>query len=700
MRGGGVRATLFGVRGTARILLIDDAELVFDFVQALFTEFPEPPSLEWRGTFEAGLEALLGGGYDACLLDYRLGARSGLDLLREASGRGCRTPIVLLTGQGSRELDLEAQRLGAADFLVKGDFSAALLERVLRYAIEGARTLERLRESEERYSLALQGANDGLWDWQVGAVEMHLSTRWKSMLGYTDDELPNLKASWWERVHPDDTAALELSLSRHVKGETPLLEQEHRLRHHDGVYRHMLVRGKAVRNAAGEATRVAGSLTDVTEARSHDALTGLPNRVLFTDRLEQAFVRARRDPDYRFAVLFIDLDRFKYVNDSLGHSAGDELLVGIARRLERCVRAVDTVARLGGDEFTVLLDDAREPDGALRVATRVVEDLARPFHVGGHQVFTGASVGITISSPQYERAEDLMRDADTAMYGAKAQGKGRFVVFDPVMHERAMRVLSVESGLRRAIDERELEVHYQPVFATATRHLLGFEALVRWRHPEHGMVAPLDFVPIAEDTDLIAMLDRYVMREATAQLARWRGGTGADLFVGVNASRKQFARADFAAEVSALLDASGLPAEALHLEVTETLTMDDAPLVGLQLSKLANRGVVLVIDDFGVGYSSLAVLHRFPFKGLKVDRSFVMNLDQSPRAAEVVRAIIAMAGALGLSCIAEGVESEAQFEQLRAWGCSRVQGFLLARPMPVEEAARFVSDAIRRGEVG
>jgi diguanylate cyclase (GGDEF)-like protein/PAS domain S-box-containing protein len=688
------------VAGRARILLIDDAEFAFKFLLDLLADLAEPPLLEWRGTWETGLESLTSGGFDVCLLDFQLGERSGFDLMREAAARGCRTPIVLLTGQGTRELDLEAQRLGAADYLVKGDFTAATLERVVRYAIERARTLERLRESEERYSLALQGANDGLWDWRVGKLCMHLSPRWKAMLGYGEDELADEKASWWSRVHPDDVAALDHALARHIEGETAFLEQEHRLRHRDGSWRHVLVRGKAVRNAAGEATRLAGSLTDVTDARSHDALTGLPNRVLFYDRLEQAFLRARRDPEYRFAVLFVDLDRFKNINDSLGHTAGDELLVGIARRLERCIRAVDTVARLGGDEFTILLDDAREPDGALRVAARVVEDLSRPFHLDGHQVFTGASVGIALSASHYARAEDLMRDADTAMYSAKAQGKGRFVVFDQAMHERALKVLSVESGLRRAIEERELEVHYQPVFTVKTKQLVGLEALVRWRHPERGMVAPLDFVPIAEDSDLIAMLDRYVLREATRQLRQWREVSGLDLFVAVNASRKQFARPGFAEDVQLWLDEAGLPAAALHLEVTETVTMDPAPLVGAQLSKVAAHGVALVIDDFGVGYSSLAVLHRFPFKGLKVDRSFVVNLDHSPQAAEVVRAILAMACALGLSCTAEGVETDAQYRQLEAWGCLQVQGFLLSKPLPAEAATAFIAAAARAGKAG
>lgn len=680
----------------ARILLVDDAEFAFKFLSSLLDELPERHRLEWQGSYEAGLEALTGPEpYDVCLLDYQLGARSGLDFLEEATERGCRTPIVLLTGQGTRELDLEAQRRGASDYLVKGEFDAVGFDRVIRYAVERARTLERLRESEERYSLALQGANDGLWDWAVGAPELHLSPRWKAMLGYAPDELADTQDTWWGRVHPDDVAGLRHALEQHVQGQTEFFEHEHRLQHRDGGWRHVLVRGKAVRNAKGEATRLAGSLSDVTQARSRDPLSGLPNRVLFFDRLEQAFLRARRDPEYRFAVLFVDLDRFKNINDSLGHAAGDALLVGIARRLEHCVRAIDTVARLGGDEFTVLLDDAREPDGALRVAARIVEELSRPFPIEGRDVFTGASIGISVSSPNYQRPGDLLRDADTAMYRAKSEGKGRFVVFDRTMHDRALKVLSVESGLRRAIEERELEVHYQPVFSVKTRALIGAEALVRWRDPARGMVAPLDFVPIAEESDLIALLDQYVLREATAQMQKWRTTwPGRELFVAVNASRKQFSRPGFAEDVQQILDAAGLLPGALHLEVTETVTMDPAPLVASQLSRVAQAGVQLDIDDFGVGYSSLSVLHRFPFRGLKVDRSFVASLESSAQTTEVVRAIIAMAAALGLSVTAEGVETEAQLERLAGFGCEHVQGYLLAKPMPADDAEAFFAKSL------
>ncbi len=674
-----------------KLLLVDDAVIARDFVLMILAEVGSSIELTWRSDYETGLESLLHGDFDVCLLDYRLGDRSGLELLRAAKARGVRLPIIMLTGHGSKELDLEAMHAGAADYLVKGDFTGESLERIVRYLLERTRAEDARRDSEERYALAMEGSNDGLWDWRVGHTQVHFSSRWKRILGFEPSELPDLMASWFERVHEDDRFRLQQDFDGHLRGSTvPHFENEHRLRHKDGTWRHVLVRGKAVRDEQGQATRMAGSLTDVTMARSRDPLTGLANRVLYLDRLEHSFHRAARDPSYRFALLFIDLDRFKNINDSLGHDAGDELLVAIARRLEGCVRLVDTVARLGGDEFVVLLDESREPDGATRVASRVIEELGRAFQVGGRELFTGASIGIALSDPQYKTPGELLRDADTAMYRAKADGRGRFVIFDSAMHARALHVLSVESGLRRALESKELEVFYQPVIAMGSLQPLGFEALVRWRHPERGLVSPADFIPVAEDSSLIVLLDLHVLRTAAAQLKAWRDEFKRDLSISVNASRRHFSRAEYASDVQQALDGAGLPAAALRLEVTESVTMDLPNLARAQLQQLHALGVQLYVDDFGVGYSSLSMLHTYPFSGLKLDRSFVAGLDKASSSTEIVRAILAIAQALHLDVVAEGVETAGQHDALIALGCTRAQGFLYAKPMPVEEAARWL----------
>ncbi len=677
------------------ILLIDDTKFARDVLAQLLEDAKSQATLSWHSDYAAGLEALLSGRFDVCLLDYQLGDRSGLELLREARAQGVRTPIIVLTGHGSAELDHEALRAGASDYLVKGDFTAATLERIVRYLLERARTEAALRDSEERYALAMEGSNDGLWDWRVPTRTLHLSPRWKRILGFEPDELPDTDVAWFGLVHPDDREKVVTDFERHVRdAQSPHFENEHRLQHRDGSWRHVLARGKAVRDAQGRATRVVGSLTDITLAKSRDSLTGLPNRVLFLDRLEHSFHRAARDATYRFSVLFVDLDRFKNINDSLGHDAGDELLVAIARRLERCVRLVDTVARMGGDEFVVLLDESREPDGATRVATRIIEELARPFVIGEHELFTGASVGIAMSSAHYKTPGELLRDADTAMYRAKAEGRSRFVIFDAAMHARAMHVLSVESGLRQALERDELEVFYQPVVALDSRKPVGFEALVRWRHPERGLMAPAEFIPVAEDSSLIVLVDLHVLKTAALQLHEWREQFALDLSISVNASRRHFSRAEYAAQVQLAIAEARLPPRALRVEVTESVTMDLPQAAKLQLEQLHSFGVQLYVDDFGVGYSSLSMLHTYPFSGIKLDRSFVSGLDGPGRTTEIVRAIFAIAQALKLEVVAEGVETEAQHHALFALGCTRAQGYLYGAPMPRDEAAQWLSSLL------
>jgi diguanylate cyclase (GGDEF)-like protein/PAS domain S-box-containing protein len=569
---------------------------------------------------------------------------------------------------------------------VKGEFSGAVLERVVRYAAERARTLEKLRESEERYALAVTGANDGIWDWKTGEPRLFISPRWKQLLGLSGSDADDTIDAFYSHVHPDDRARLKSAIDAHIAGRLPFLEAEARMVHRDGNWHWVLVRGTAVRDATGRATRIAGSLTDITSARSRDPLTGLANRALFLDRMEHALARAKRDPEHTFACLFLDCDRFKVVNDSLGHSAGDALLVDIARRLERCVRNVDTVARFGGDEFAVLLEDAREPDGPTRVADRIIDELAKPFVVGGREVFSGASVGIAMSRAMYGKPEEILRDADTAMYRAKSQGRGRVAVFDEQMHERALAVLQLEGELRHAVEASQLEAYYQPIVAPGGQ-LKGFEALVRWRHPEKGLVVPDAFIPLAEETGVIAAIDRWVLRQACGQLVEWRR-THPELTISVNASHRQLDGPGAAQAVLMVLGETGLPAAALSLEVTESVVMDHPQAVA-NLSLLKERGVRIVMDDFGTGYSSLANLHRLPFTGLKIDKSFVQRIGEDAAARELIRAIITLGRGLGLTVAAEGIETPGQLEVLTSLGCELLQGFRFGVPLNAPETSQL-----------
>jgi diguanylate cyclase (GGDEF)-like protein len=458
------------------------------------------------------------------------------------------------------------------------------------------------------------------------------------------------------------------------------------------------VRGLAVRAAAGgRAKRLAGSLRDVTDRKRveeqlthsaiHDALTGLPNRALFLDRLSNAILHRKRRDDYQFAVIFLDLDRFKVINDSLGHLAGDQLLRAIARRLETCLRFGDTVARLGGDEFAVLVDDLEDVSEVDRVARRIHAELEAPFEIQGREFFTTASLGIALSAPEYERPEDMLRDADTAMYRAKSLGRTDLVVFHKAMHDDAVELLHLETDLRRAVDRREFRLCYQPIVTLRTGFLCGFEALVRWQHPQRGLLTPEHFLRAALDTGLMEPIGWWVLEQACRQMARWRRDhfEVEGVAVSVNLDGKQLSSFELVERVDAVLAATGLDPQGLRLEITEGMIIENAQVTARILGQLRERRIHLHIDDFGTGYSSLSQLRRFPINALKVDQSFIRGMTTDDDDLEIVRTIIALGHNLGLEVMAEGVETTEQLVQLRALGCETAQGYLFARPMTPED---------------
>ncbi|MEP6919852.1 MAG: bifunctional diguanylate cyclase/phosphodiesterase [bacterium] len=428
-------------------------------------------------------------------------------------------------------------------------------------------------------------------------------------------------------------------------------------------------------------------------AAFHDALTDLPNRALLTEHIKLAIERPRGRDEQLFALLFLDLDRFKNINDSLGHIAGDQLLTATARCLEECMRPMDTVARLGGDEFAILLDGLENQDHAVLVAERIQQALTRPVNLNGHEVYITASIGITLSTGGYSDPENVLRDADTAMYRAKESGKARFEMFDFSMHSHAVALLQLENDLRRAIEREEFQVYYQPIMNLGNDEIAGFEALVRWNHPERGLVPPGDFIPTAEDTGLIVDIGRFVLRESCRQMQEWQTTIPSkELTISVNLSGKQFAQPDLVDQVKQILDETGLDAKYLKLEITESVVMENAEIASTMLMQLCNLGVHLCIDDFGTGYSSLSYLHRFPVKTLKIDRTFIGRMGPTGENSEVVRTINTLASNLGMVVVAEGVETEEQSAQLKAMKCGFGQGYLFARPLEAEAAAIFVRD--------
>lgn len=573
-------------------------------------------------------------------------------------------------------------------------------------AAERGKSEEALRESEERYALAALGANDGLWDWNLKTNVVYYSPRWKSMLGYEPDEITMFPDQWLDRVHPDDLPKLKTDIQVHLQGITPHFENEHRMQHKDKSYRWVLGRGMAVRDREGNATRIAGSNIDITDRKRaeeqllhdafHDVLTALPNRALFVDRLGHSIDLARRDPKFKFAVVMIDLDRFNMVNDSLGHFVGDKLLHVIAEKLHSFLRPGDTLARLGGDEFAILLEDVKHTNQVSRLIDRIQSAIAQPFRIEQHEVFTSGSIGITFSNVQYDRPELYLRDVDTAMYRAKAAGRGRAVIFDAQMHEKAQALLELETDLRRAIDRGEFLLYYQPIVNLEAGKLAGFESLVRWYHPKKGIVLPVEFINTAEDSGMILAIDRWVLNEACTQLQSWQsnGFKDKDISISVNLSGKQFNETSFLNFIESILQSSTLEPDNIRLEITESAIMENLEHATDILLKMKNLGFRLYIDDFGKGYSSLSYLHYFPLDALKIDRSFIKKMAENEDEIAIVHTIITLAHNLNMDVIAEGVETKQQLMLLRELNCDYAQGFYFSTPLTTQQAEDMMTQDV------
>lgn len=554
---------------------------------------------------------------------------------------------------------------------------------------------EAMRENEERYMRAARGANDGLWDWDMRTNDIYYSPRWKSMFGYEEDEIGNSPGEWFDRIHPEDRAQVETAITSHINGYTPNMESEHRILHKDGTYRWVLVRGLAVRDVSVNAYRMAGSLTDITERKTaeeqlvfdalHDALTGLPNRVLFMDRLSHAVDREKRKSDNLFAVIFLDMDRFKVLNDSLGHTAGDNMLVAVSHRLEESVRSGDTVARLGGDEFAILLEDLKNRAEALHISLRILKKLRHSFELAGQEIFAAASLGVVFSDTSYDDPDKLLRDADIAMYQAKANGGDRYEVFHKGLYDNAVARLKLETDLRQSLKQEDFILHYQPIVSMKTGKVTGVEALIRWQHPERGLVSPIEFIHVAEETGLISAIGEWVISEACYQLSKWQDKFAFEppLGVSVNISSKELLP-DLVAHIKNVCFETGIDPGTLTLEITESILMESAEIIAPMLVRLKELGVKIHIDDFGTGYSSLSYLHRFPVDVLKIDRSFVAGMDSNGDNLEIVKAITTLAHSLELKVIAEGVETEEQIERLTDMDCEFGQGYFYSEPLEIK----------------
>ncbi|PYT94168.1 MAG: diguanylate cyclase [Acidobacteria bacterium] len=639
---------------------------------------------------------------DLVLLDIEMPEISGLDALKtlRESHSPVDLPIIMVTAKSQSEDVVKALNLGANDYLTKPvDLPVALAR--IGTQLSHKRAQEALRESEERYALAARGANDGLWDWNIQTGHVYYSPRWKAMLGWHENEIGNGPEEWFNRIHDADRKRVKEEITAHRNGSTPHFESEHRMLHKDGTFRWMLNRGLAVFGDSGKTLRMAGSQTDITERKVSDPLTGLPNRLLFIDRLGRLIKHAKRRKDALFAILFLDLDGFKMINDSMGHLIGDQLLLGVANRLEKCLRSTDTVARLGesftvarlgGDEFTVLLDDLKDPNDAKSAADRLMKALAPPFILGGKEVFTSVSIGIALSNSAYDEPEDMLRDADTAMYRAKSLGKARFEVFDADMRASVMARLQLETDLRGALEREEFRNFYQPIVSLDSGRIVGFEALLRWQHPTRGLLGPEEFILVAEETGLIRELGWWNLREACRQMSDWRTGSNGcqDLIISVNLSAKQFLQPNLVVDIRKLLHELSLSPGALKLEITESAVMADPSAAVEMLQQIKAIGIRLAIDDFGTGYSSLSYLHRFPLDTLKIDRSFIRDMQNEGEGMEIARTILPMANNLRLDVVAEGVETLEQVALLKQLHCKYAQGYYFSKPLSAENSTALL----------
>ena len=572
------------------------------------------------------------------------------------------------------------------------------------------RVRRQLAERDEWFRLITENAADMFAVVDSTGDRLYNSPAYQKVLGYSEEDLSNSSSD--EQIHPSDR---ERVLQAAAKARMTGLGQrlEYRMRHKDGSWRILESTASPIQSVAGTVDKLVIVNRDITERKRaeemlehssfHDGLTDLANRSLFVDRLQHALIRARRHSDYKFAVLFVDIDEFKIVNDSLGHSAGDELLIQIAQRLSACFRETDTLARsgssdsclsndglarLGGDEFTVLLEDVFKASDAIRVAQRIQEILAVPFDLKGQSIVIAASIGIASSGSSYTGAEELLRDAEIAMYRAKRAGKARCEVFDPAMHSAAVRRLQLETDLRLGLERGELIVYYQPIVSLDTGKITGFEALSRWQRRDR-MVPPSEFIPVADETGLILPINRALFLEACQQLRIWQSQFDCDpaLTMSVNITPRQFALPDLAEEIREILQQSGIMPSAVNLEIMETVAMSDADRALSVLSDLKAIGVRISIDDFGTGYSSLSRLPRFPVDALKIDRVFISNMTRDHESHEIVRLIVMLAHSVGLKVIAEGTETEDEIRELKRLGCEMAQGYLYSPP--VDKKAAF-----------
>jgi diguanylate cyclase (GGDEF)-like protein/PAS domain S-box-containing protein len=722
----------------ATVLTIDDEEVIRRSFQAYLEDSGFTVLQAQNG--RVGLEVYRERRPDIILVDLRMPEVDGLEVLATVVREAPELPIIVVSGTGMIQDAIEALRLGAWDYVLKPVEDLGILEHSVRRALERAKLIkenkayrenlenlvslrtaelhDRTRQledtnvrlqveveervaAESKYRSIFENAIEGIFQVDHQGRLVSANPAMARIFGYADvAEFLEGEEDFGALLGPDPVVREKFQRVLADHGAIQTLEVQTSRR--DGQTIWASVNAHKVDEKAGGGVAFEGTFEDISDHKRfeeqllhqslHDGLTGLPNRALFTDRLSQAISRCARQSSF-FALLYLDVDRFKVINDSLSHALGDQFLVKLTDRLRSCTREADTLARLGGDEFAVISEQVRSLSGATVVAERILEEMREPFVIDGREIYSTVSIGIVCCSGFCGTAEEVLRDAEVTMYRAKSNGKARFEVFDNALHEQTIKLLTMETEFRRALVRNEFELYYQPIVDVNTHETVTLEALLRWKHPERGFVPPLEFIPLAEENGLIVPLGWWVLEEAAKQLAhlQQRFPRPVPLSMSVNISAKQFAQADLAQKLETLLSQSGLAPGSLELEITESVIMDQGEAAIGLLGDLRALGVKLFMDDFGTGYSSLSYLHRFPIDMLKIDRSFISEIDATGGHAEIVRAIVGLGRNLGIGLIAEGVETDAQLAVIRTLGCQMAQGYLFSRPLPAADIEEYLA---------
>ncbi|MBV1860498.1 MAG: EAL domain-containing protein [Nannocystaceae bacterium] len=679
------RPSLGDVPPLTAVLVVDDDPADGFLIRSKLRSSDPSLRVDVVETFDEALGRLCSGDFQAATVDHQLGVANGLELIENARDRGVSIPLILLTGSEDTHVESEAILRGASDFLGKGETTGRLLERTIRFNMQRCAASALLTESKRRYEAVVAGSQDGIWDWDLRTGGLYLSERLKNSVGIPLSQRVHSFKDLLARVHPSDRAGLVGAVRAHVSGETETLSFEYRLAETNGLSRWFSLRGLVRRDATGEIAQLAGSQTDITERKQqeedarhqslHDPLTGLANRSLLNDRIEHALRRMRRESEYGFSLMYLDLDGFKAINDTHGHAAGDLVLVEVAARLRDQVRAVDCVARVGGDEFVVLLDRCVYEVDAVRVAEAIQARVEASLEAGPEPLHVGVSIGLRVVTDTDASPTELLSAADRAMYSRKADRKRQGSLH--VVERGGQGEVSLEARLRRALNETLVIPHFQPIVAADCLEVVGFEALARWHDEELGQISPAQFIPAAHRSGVIIELERQMLLGACT----WAASMGGDNFVSVNISAAHVRSQHFAAHVRDALSKSGLnDPRRLQLELTEQTPWDQDLQIDEALCSLQNDGVQLVLDDFGTGYSTAEVLARFPVSTVKLSRSLVAGIQANARRRCIYTRLVELALSLGTTVTAEGVENAEELALVREAGATHIQGFMFGHP--------------------